>query len=188
MTETGASAQRPTPAQTVRAAVARYGEAELVAECASLVLDRSWRDKPDLLVAITNGGGEAALSGTWGNADYWTRTWALRVMLYAWAPAGEPAVLAGLRDEHWRVREMAGKVAALRELGAASEAVAALTSDEVPRVRAVAARALAVIGEAEHAPSLRTLLEDPEPSVRTQASRALERLSTRLDRDLNSRD
>ncbi|GAB3429344.1 HEAT repeat domain-containing protein [Flindersiella endophytica] len=188
MTESGASAQRPTPAQVIRAAVASWGEAELVAECATLVLDRSWRDKPDLLVAITNGGGEMALNGTWGNAGYWTRTWALRVMLYAWAPAGEPAVLAGLSDEHWRVREMAGKVAALRELGAAAEAVAALTSDPTPRVRAVAARALAVIGEAEHAAPLRALLEDPEPSVRTQASRALRRMSERLDRDLTGRD
>lgn len=183
MAEPGASAQRQTPAQAVRAAVRRWGEDELIAACVDLVLSRSWRDQPELLRMVAPGSADALLAGKWGNPDYWPRTWALRTMLYAWRPMAEPAVLMGLADEHWRVREMAAQVVVRRELGAAVEAVARLVDDPVPRVRAAAARALGLVGEVEQAEALRVLAEDPESAVRQPAERALATLAERLDRD-----
>lgn len=186
MSEPGSLPLAAHPSVLVGLAVERWGEYGFITRCVALSRTLSWGDEPELMSYLGGRRGPRFVEFGLGKEDYWLRVWALRAMLYAWHPAGVPAVIAGLTDEHWRVREMAGKVAALRELGAAAEAVAALLSDSVPRVRAVAARAIAVLGEAEHAPALRELLEDPEPSVRTQASRALRRLSERLDRDLTS--
>ena len=54
-------------------------------------------------------------------------------------------MLAALADKSWRVREMAAKVAAGREIGEGLTAVAGLQHDSVPRVRAAAALATAVL-------------------------------------------
>jgi hypothetical protein len=60
---------------------------------------------------------------------------AIRGLLWAW----DSAVSIALRDESWRVREMAAKVA--RHLvGDALPAVVELRDDPVPRVRAAAQR------------------------------------------------
>ena len=172
------------PSVLVGLAVERWGEPGFVTRCVALYRTLSWDDEPELMSYVGGRRGPRFVEFGLGKEAYWLRVWSLRAMLYAWHPSGTPIVVDGLTEEHWRVREMAGKVAALRELGAASEAVAGLLDDSVPRVRAVAARAAGVVGEAEHAPALRALLEDPEPSVRGQAERALRRLSERLDGDL----
>ena len=54
-------------------------------------------------------------------------------------------MLAALADESWRVREMAAKVVARREIGEGLTALAGLQHDPVPRVRAAAARATAML-------------------------------------------
>src|SRR4029077_18996419 len=107
-----------------------------------------------------------------------------RALLYVWEPSASPAVVIGLRDVHWRPREMSAKVARAREVGEAADALATLTGDDVRRVRVAAVRALAVVGEGEHAALLHEALDDPEPDVRRAASLALEGLSRRLDREV----
>jgi HEAT repeat protein len=116
---------------------------------------------------------------------YWPRVWGARGLLHLYRPQAEPAVVAGLSDEHWRVREMCAKVARAHEVGAAAAALSARCADQVPRVRAAAVRALAVVGEAEDADAVRDCLDDPERSVAAAAERALTALSKRLDRDLS---
>jgi HEAT repeat protein len=113
--------------------------------------------------------------------DYWWSVWALRVMLYAWDEAAELSVTGAFEHDAWRVREMAAKVAAKREVGMAADAVAGAITDPVPRVRAAALRAIAVIGEHEHVELVRDALDDPDPSVTSRAEQALARLARRLD-------
>jgi HEAT repeat protein len=125
--------------------------------------------------------GVAPVDRSWPS---WYPVWALRGLLYAWDPAAEPAVVAALSLDAWRVREMAAKVCLVREIGAAGDVLAELVDDPVPRVRIAAARAVAAVGEAEYAPALRRLVEDVDPACRAAADDALRRLSERLDRDL----
>jgi hypothetical protein len=172
------------PADRVRAAVTRFGRREVALRCADLLLGG---DDVELLPYLGGAHARALLAGgavDYGAVDYWARVWGARGLRYAWDAAAAPAVVQALTDPAWRVREMAAKVALLREVGEAADALAALGGDPVPRVRAAAARALAAVGEAEHAPALHALVDDPEPEVRLRAGQALERLSERLDRDL----
>lgn len=173
-----------SPAELVAAAVRECGERELVLRCAALLRTRCWSDDPNLLPAIANGQGVALREGRWG-PPYWARVWAMRTFLYAWDPAAIPVVVAATTDEAWRVRELAGKVTARREVGEAADGAVALLTDESPRVRAAAARAVGFVGGSEHAIPLRGVLEDDEASVRIQAARALERLAARLDREVD---
>lgn len=114
---------------------------------------------------------------------YWARVWACRALLYVWADHAGPAVVAALDDDHWRVRELAGKVITKREVPDAADMLATLAGgDPVPRVRAAACRALAVVGEGEHLPLLARAVDDPESLVATAAERALDRIEQRLDR------
>ncbi|WP_412543725.1 HEAT repeat domain-containing protein [Longispora sp. K20-0274] len=165
-----------SPAERVRAACRLWSEPEFVARCAA-VLTGDPAEGETLLVL---GGRSAGLIPL----VYWPPVWAARALLYAWHPTAAPAVVAALRHDAWRVREMAAKVCALRELGEAADLLAAALDDPVPRVRAAAARGLAVVGEAEHAEPLRDALADPDPEVRRRAEQALDRLSDRLDRDV----
>ena len=67
-------------------------------------------------------------------------------MLYAWVPTAIPAVIAGLSDDAWRVREMCAKVARRHRLtNAAGFPPVELKTDDVPRVREAAKLALAAI-------------------------------------------
>ncbi len=74
--------------------------------------------------------------------DYWPRVWAARGLLYVWRTTAEPAVLSGLRDPAWRVREMCAKVARRHALHRAEPVLTHLLDDRVPRVRAAAEAAL----------------------------------------------
>ena len=56
--------------------------------------------------------------------------------------------MAALRDESWRVREMAAKVVARHALGDALPVVARLRGDPVARVRVAAHRAVKLLTEA----------------------------------------
>lgn len=132
-----------------------HGDPARILAILALYRALSWGDEPELMSYLGGRRGPRFVEFGLGKEAYWLRVWPLRAMLYAWHPSGASIVVAGLADEHWRVREMAGKVAALRELGATAEACAALLGDPVPRVRAVAARVIAVVGEAEHAEPLR---------------------------------
>jgi len=74
--------------------------------------------------------------------DYFPRVWATRALLYAWDADVAPAVIGGLKDPAWRVREMCAKVVRLRRIRQATTALERLQSDPVARVREAATRAL----------------------------------------------
>ena len=179
---------RATVAARLRMVIAARGEAYVAEWCAGL-LDGSLRhDEPARPPLTWLGGGHA-----WGllhrrgaglaSQAYWPRVWGARGLLYAWSPGAERAVLTGLADEAWRVREMAAKVARRRLLGDAEAELTGLLDDEVPRVRIAAARALARVGDLEAVEALDRPRADPEPRVRFAFARALEELGERLDRD-----
>ena len=88
-------------------------------------------------------GGAPALgllaSGVPLDQQYWLRVWAMRGLL--WSGPLTTSVRSALRDEHWRVREMACKVAARHVMDEILEAVVALESDDNRRVAEAATRA-----------------------------------------------
>ncbi len=124
--------------------------------------------------------GDPVLDGSvW--KDYWVRTWGARGLLHCWADAATSAVVAGLRDEHYRPAEMCLKVSARHDVAGTGPGAAALTHHALPRVRAAAVRALAVVGDTEHLVAVERLLDDPEESVRVAAARARTAMARRLE-------
>ncbi len=99
----------------------------------------------DLIMAL--GGPPADWVRTGGNPgpDYWLRVWAARGLLYAWHDSAREAVRSALGDEAWRVREMALRVVAQRDMSEDRASVEALCEDDSARVRAAATRALSAI-------------------------------------------
>lgn len=138
---------RLTPRQSVERECGRRGTAQVVAGCVTLL---AGGDTDDSLVHALGGPAADSVLGPHPRRDqrYFLRVWAARALLYAWDDGAESlrdAVLAALSDESWRVREMAAKVVARREIGEGLTAVAGLQQDPVPRVRAAAARATAIL-------------------------------------------
>jgi hypothetical protein len=133
-----------TPRQSIERECGRRGRAAVVAGCIALL---GGDDADDQLI-LALGGPPARYVLETGPApvhQYWLRVWAARGLLHAWEEAAAAAVLSGLADEHWRVREMSAKVVARHRLGEALAAVAGLRDDPVPRVRAAAARAVTLL-------------------------------------------
>lgn len=116
--------------------------------------------------------------------DYWPRVWAARGLLHCYRPVAAPAVLDGLADESWRVREMCAKVVRAHEIGAGAHALHQCCADDVPRVRIAAVRGLATVGETEDAEPIRNCLDHEDPAVAAAAETALRDLSRRLDHDV----
>jgi HEAT repeat protein len=133
-----------TPRQSVERECARRGEAEVVAACIGLL---AGGDADRAFVFAIGGPAAEPVLGPHPRRDqrYFLRVWAARALLYAWDDSAPGAVLAALADESWRVREMAAKVVAKRQLGEALAAVAGMRDDPVPRVRAAAARAVMIL-------------------------------------------
>lgn len=154
------------------AAVTEYGEAAVVLRSLSLLAGNN--EGEDFLLYV---GGEHA-KGIIDGAPvlYWPELWGMRVLLYVWNDSAAPAVTAALENQAWRVREMACRVAAARELPVA-DALVKLLPDDVARVRAAAARALGSIGN--DAEPIRPLLKDAELDVRRAAQQAIEALRAR---------
>lgn len=157
----------------------------MLSACAELV---SGIDPAEVCLDLDHigGPGAARLMRT-SDAPYFPRVWAARAMRYVWHETGaagdaaRAALVAGLADEHWRVREMSAKVVALHQVGDAADALPPLLHDETPRVRAAAARALGAVGEHEHLGTVDTATDDIDPAVARAAERALAQLRTRLD-------
>src|SRR6185312_17235084 len=96
---------------------------------------------------------------------YWPELWGARALSVVW-PDAEPdtatsAIIAGLGNQAWRVREMCAKVCATRVIGDPA-VLSTLVTDEVPRVRSAAARALAELGASEHLDLLKPMVKDPD--------------------------
>lgn len=167
------------PRERIDEAVTRYGRDTLAQWCAGLLSGQIAPGDPDW-PPLTSLGGQHATLFERGHPEYWARVWAARGFLYVWRDDAAPAVVAALADPAWRVREMAAKVARLREIGEAADALAVIVDDETPRVRRAALRALARVGEAEHAVAIRRAAAlDP-----ATAEHALWELGLRLDREL----
>jgi hypothetical protein len=131
----------PTPRQRIEKECKRRGEAAVVAGCIALLGGR--RADPELIVALGGPPARWAITGEKGGPPYWLRVWAARGLLYAWNDKAVKAVLAATKDDSWRVREMAVKVAARRRLDGGLRDIQRLSRDAHPRVREAALRACA---------------------------------------------
>ena len=136
-----------TPRQRVEAECVRRGRAAFVAGCVRLLEG----DDSDVRLIQLLGGNTAAWAldpAREPEQHYWFRVWAARGLLWVWQDTAQPAVRVALRDEAWRVREMAAKVIARHVVGDLLADVAPLRDDQVPRVREAATRAVMRITQA----------------------------------------
>ena len=130
-----------TPRQRVEAECVRRGREAFAAGCVRLLEG----DDSDVPLIQLLGGRTApwALDPRRAPAQqYWFRVWAVRGLLWGWHDTAAPALRVALRDEAWRVRELAAKVVARHLVGDLLADVALLREDPVPRVRAAAGRAV----------------------------------------------
>lgn len=155
-------------------AVRRYGEAAVVARSLSLLAGNN--EGEDFLLFVGGEHAQGILEGA--PVLYWPELWGTRALLYVWNDTATDATAAAMRNQAWRVREMAARVAAARSLPL-SAALAVQLTDEVARVRASGARALGEVGSLSDADSIRILLKDPEIDVRRGAQQGLDRLHAR---------
>ena len=138
------------PRLSIDAACARYGRRAVIDGCVRLVLtDDNVADyDADARLIEALGGPPARIlldGGPRPDSRYWIRVWAMRGLLWAWDASALEAVITGLSDPAWRVREMSAKVIARHRVGEALSAVADRRDDPVRRVRAAATRAVAVL-------------------------------------------
>jgi HEAT repeat protein len=157
------------------AAVERYGEATVVERAISLLAGNN--EGEEFLLYV---GGEHA-RGILGGAPplYWPELWGTRALLYVWNDSAREAVVAALGNQAWRVREMAARVAAARDVSVTG-ALVGLVTDEVARVRAAAARALGGLGSLDDIDAIRPLLKDPEIDVRRGAQQGIDAIRARF--------
>ncbi len=133
-----------TPRQSVASECGRRGTDQVIDGCVALLRGRDVDD--DLILALAGPAGLVVIhDGPKQRNQYWRRVWGARGLLYAFDERATDAVIGALRDEHWRVREMAAKVITKHKLDAALGAVAGLRDDPVPRVRAAGERALVTL-------------------------------------------
>jgi hypothetical protein len=160
-----------TPAARVAQAITDLGEEAVVERAIALLAGFNAGD--DFLLIAGGLHAQGVLDGA--PPLYWPEVWGARVLLYAWNDTAKDAVLAGLQNRAWRVREMCCRVAAARHLPA-SEQLHELLTDDTARVRAAAARALGDVGSADDAEVLSNLFRDPEIDVRRAAQQAIAKL------------
>ena len=161
--------------ERIQASVDSEGETSVVLRARSLL--EGGYEGEDFLRVVGGPHADGILAGA--PSLYWPELWGARALNYVWSDAAAPAVIAGLGNQAWRVREMCAKVAALRSI-AAPEALTALTKDDHARVRAAAARALAASGDASTEGTLEGLLRDPDKEVRRTAQQSLKALKDTL--------
>ena len=161
--------------ERIQAAVDSEGETSVVLRARSLL--EGGYEGEEFLRVVGGPHADGILAGA--PSLYWPELWGARALNYVWSDAAAPAVIAGLGNQAWRVREMCAKVAALRSI-AAPEALTALTTDDHARVRAAAARALASTGDASTQDTLEALLRDPDKEVRRTAQQSLKTLKDPL--------
>jgi hypothetical protein len=158
-------------APRLAAAVTRFGEPTVVLRSLSLIAGNNEGD--EFLLYVGGDHARGILNGA--PPLYWPELWGTRALLYVWDDSASLAVTAALENQAWRVREMATRVAALRELPVLEQLTTLLT-DDVSRVRAAAARAIGALGAAEQIETIRPLLKDGEIEVRRSAQHAITQL------------
>jgi hypothetical protein len=132
-----------TPRQSIEAECARRGRHAVVTGCIELLAGRETEVDDALVIALGGPPARRVLDGA--DQLYWLRVWGARGLLWAWEDVATAAVVDAMRDESWRVREMAAKVVARNLIGDALPVVAGLTNDPVARVRTAASRAVVVL-------------------------------------------
>lgn len=169
------------PQKRIEVAVNKYGEEEVVAGAVSLM-----RGNNEGEVFLLYVGGEHA-QGILDGAPvlYWPELWGTRTLLYVWDDSAIDAVIDALQNPAWRVREMAARVVAARNIPATEELLGLLT-DETPRVRIAGAKALGEVGTMEHIDPIKALLKDPIVDVRRGAQQGIEVLRKRFPRSTRS--
>jgi hypothetical protein len=144
-----------TPRESITAGCRARGVDDVVAGCLRLL--RGGDADPALIVSLAGPGQERFLDKP-EKERYWLRVWGARGLVWALTVDGAPAadepriagaVVDALGDEHWRVREMAAKLAARHRVESAQPALAALLDDENLRVRVAAARAVRLLQVSE---------------------------------------
>lgn len=154
-------------AARINAAVERFGREDAIARAIALLAGANAGDE-FLLYA----GGEHARGVLDGAPPlYWPELWGARTLLYVWDDSAAPAVVAGLANQAWRVREMSVRVATQRALDVAPQLVE-LTADTHPRVRAAAARGLGTLGGEHHEDAITVVLRDADRDVKRAAQEA----------------
>ncbi len=129
--------RRLGPAGNARNAVELFGRDVVVEWCEALLRGDAVDDDPRYPDIVW-------LGGTIGWPAYWSRVWGVRGLLHIGPPMHPEVVLNALRDESWRVREMALKVITRHELDDPERRVIALLEDPHERVRVQTRRALGV--------------------------------------------
>ncbi|MCU1635532.1 MAG: hypothetical protein JWQ68_771 [Cryobacterium sp.] len=157
------------------AAVERYGEAGVVERASALLAGKHAGE--DFLLYAGGRHAQGLLDGA--PALYWPELWGARTLLHVWNADAAEAVVSGLGNQSWRVREMCARVSMERRLEAVAE-LTLLTSDPVPRVRAAALRALGAVGESAQAHTIEVRLNDRDKDVRRAAQQSRDALRTRL--------
>lgn len=161
-------------AARIAQAVQRYGQAVFVERAVGLLEGRN--EGEEVLLYVGGRHAQGILDGA--PALYWPELWGARALLHVWDASAASAVLRGVDNRAWRVREMCLRVCAERRLG--DDALLPLLADENSRVRAAAARAIAVVGSAAAEEPLTRMLRDPDKDVRRAAGESLKALSARL--------
>lgn len=156
-------------------AVERFGEAALLERVIGLLEGRN--EGEEVLLYLGGRHAQGILDGA--PSLYWPEVWGARALLHVWDDSAASAVLAGVENRAWRVREMCLKVCALRGLGE-SKTIKRRLTDENPRVRAAAARVIAVVGTAGDDELLNAMLRDPDKDVRRAAGESVTALADRL--------
>jgi HEAT repeat protein len=137
-----------TPRQSIEAACEARGAEAVISDCVRLI---HGGDADAATVVALAGPGQERFLDKPEKERYWLRVWGVRGLLWALDEEGaaDPriavAVMNALGDGHWRVREMAAKLAARHRIESAQPALAALLTDENERVRAAAARAVRIL-------------------------------------------
>ena len=161
--------------ERIAAAVEHYGEQNVALNAVTLL--RGENAGKDFLLYAGGRHGLGILDGA--PTLYWPALWGARALLHVWDDSAAPAVITGLGDQAWRVREMCARVVLMRDLPAVPELVR-LTTDQNARVRAAALRALAAQGSADHQAVIARRFSDPDKSVRPVAQQARDTLAARL--------
>ena len=135
-----ASVPWPGPRRSIEALAAEHGRAAVVKACLDLL--RGSDVDPRIIHGLGGPPARWAIEGGPSGPDYWLRVWALRGLLWLWDDSATRSVVNALRNEAWRVREMAAKVCARHKLDAAMPDLLKMRDDPAPRVRSAAQRAI----------------------------------------------
>lgn len=131
-----------TPRGSVERQCRESGDAAVIDGCIALLGGAKDVDAT-LIYALGGPPARWAVSGGESEPDYWLRVWAARGLLWVWDHRAAPAIQKALDDPAWRVREMAAKIAAKRQLGDLLPALERLRdNDSNHRVVAAAERAI----------------------------------------------